>query len=98
MPTEWLDLKINRLFPIRHQIKPQAKEAFSGILVTSIIDKLQQSSKSKDKIMATLALRDLMILILGFGHLLRRSEIVLIRISHINLVEETLLVPKSKTD
>ncbi len=60
--------------------------------------KLRALVGSGDQIARIMALRDLAILLLGFGHLLRRSEIVQVRLSDVLVSKGTLMIPCSKTD
>ncbi len=60
--------------------------------------KLRALAESGDRITRIMALRDMAILILGFGHLLRRSEIVQVRLSDVSVSKGTLMIPRSKTD
>ena len=69
LPYEWLQMKINRIFPTRTQ-KLSAKEPLSTILVHTICTKLMNTIETGDKIAKVLALRDIIVLALGYFHLL----------------------------
>ena len=97
-PNDWLDLKVNRLFPANKANVHKAKEAFAVSSVRQILCHLLEKSLSEDRIARALALRDIGILILGFGHLLRRSEITQVKLAHFNWEHSYLFIPKSKTD
>lgn len=75
LPESWLQLKVNWMFPVRRQIK-SAKEPVSHTLLLTILQGLSTQWSSKDRIQRTLALRDSLMAIFGFYHLLRQSEIV----------------------
>ena len=97
-PNEWVALKVNRLFPIHHKPKARAKEALSFGFVRDILLALKSKCESTDSIESMLALRDLWMVVLGYGHLLRKSELVAVRLSHIQWTNGYVLVPRSKTD
>ncbi len=60
--------------------------------------KLRALAGSGNQIAIIMALRDVAIILLGFGHLLRRSEIVQVRLSDVSVSKGTLMIPRSKTD
>lgn len=79
------------------------KEPLASTTVQMLIEALTHAAKTTDKIAAILALRDILMLHLGFFGLLRQSEIVNIKTRHFRYREEghaadSLTVPRSKTD
>ncbi len=97
-PSEWCHHMINRIFPIRMEKPARAKEALTIGTIQRICTCLLSKAQSTDYIERALALRDLLIITLGFTHLLRRSEIVQVRLLDFDLSRKTLHIPRSKTD
>ncbi len=60
--------------------------------------KLRALVGSGDQIASIVAFRDMAILLLGFGHLLRKCEIIQVRLSNVSVSKGTLMIPRSKTD
>ncbi len=71
---------------------------FANQSVGAVLQKLRARAGSSDQIAKIMALRDMAIVLLGFGHLLRRSEIVQVRLSDVSVSKGTLMIPCSKTD
>lgn len=97
-PHEWTTLKVNRLFPVHAKPAAKAKEALSIGYVRIMLESLSKKAASKDEIEATLAIRDIWILLLGFGHLLRKSELIAVKLSHVRWEAGHIFIPRSKTD
>ena len=100
MPRQWLELKLNRLFPASLETSKRVKEPMSYAFVEVVLVRLARDMHSTDHIRRRLAFRDACIVIFGFFHLLRASEIVALRVSCIQAHAGgyKLLIARSKTD
>ena len=100
MPAAWLQRQVDSIFHKSADPKPSPKEALSHTTVEIILQGLLRETASTDKIASTLAMRDVTIILLGFYHLLRVSEIAAVRLQHFEISGQTsrLLIPSSKTD
>ncbi len=99
LPDLWLKYKINRIFSTR-LVRKTAKELCSYTLIITIMRPLWTQRASSDSIAHIVALRNICILLLGFYHLLRRSEIMAVQWEHFQWGPSggTLFIPRSKTE
>lgn len=97
-PKEFAERVTDRLFPRRQQKAVRVKTPLTWEVVERIIAGLMKNLDTDSAITEVLALRDILIIWMGFGHLMRRSELVDVALNHIVPAFDAVFIPKSKTD